>query len=145
MEMSEKFFRTVIDSIDAPIVVANSKGKYVFANAKYLNKFSPPMLMDRFTQLDVHDFVKGGYTNVCIYDAVMESQSNAVVLLKNRNKGGDTSETTVSAKPVFNAEGKIEYIVYTTVPLSRKTCWKASCSDMKKVLLPVLPARGSRD
>ncbi len=113
MGISEDLLRTVIDSIDAPIVVANGKGKYVFANAKYLNLFSPPMLMDQFTQLDVHDFVKGGYTNVCIYDEVMERQSSTVVLLKNRNKGVDTSETTVSAKPIFNAEGKIEYIVYT--------------------------------
>ncbi len=113
MEMDSAFLRSVLNSIDAPIVVANSKGKYVFANTKYLNKFPPSMSMERFLQLDVHDFMKGGYTNVCIYDTVMKNQSSAVVLMKNRNKGVDTSETTVSAQPIFNAEGEIEYIVYT--------------------------------
>ncbi|MEA4940944.1 MAG: sigma 54-interacting transcriptional regulator [Oscillibacter sp.] len=103
-------FVSVLDNIDAGIIIYDAQGNFLFMNTVMVNWRNIPRR--EYLKMNVHDFES--VLDVCVFNLVCQEKRRVSRLQYYRNFqeiGGTTRVRIVTGTPIFDGCGNITYVI----------------------------------
>ena len=102
----------MFDCIPFGVYIVDKEGNYMYANSAYLQSIG--MKRQDIQGRNVHDFLKAGEIDFCVFDTVKQHNSRQIAIQDVNVRDGLITRNTrhlIVSTPIFDEEGNIENVI----------------------------------